>query len=282
MHGRFGNPWNGHIRHIGRVAGLFALVLAMSVGHVQAQSTARVELSALITHANTENLVDVVTGGDSFMITAVLNQPAPVGGVTVRINKPVRDDGPIATFEQRATIPAGEDRTTFTVTTLPTTQEIAQQVAGRVEGGNVTKTSVIFVKPRAANDPRGSAVLYEAEAGKLVRARVVADDSVDFTGTGEVTFIRAKGYVDLTITADQAGPHTLAFRYRINQGLSDRQMQIIVNGTAQTVTFTGTRGPHWHEQVGVTMPLQQGMNTVRVLAPSKDAIILDHVTVARQ
>jgi Carbohydrate binding module (family 35) len=109
---------------------------------------------------------------------------------------------------------------------------------------------------------------YEAENATISQGTVDSNHA-GFTGTGFVNYTNVTGsYVQWTVTAAQAGPTTLRFRYA-NGTSTNRPMNIAVNGTtvAPNLAFPGTGAwTSWATATVNNVTLNAGTNTIRATA----------------
>jgi unsaturated rhamnogalacturonyl hydrolase len=130
----------------------------------------------------------------------------------------------------------------------------------------VPGAGVAVPAPAAAVTAAGPAasVSYQAEDAVLSQASV-AGNHTGYTGTGFVDYDNTTGgYVEFTVTADQAGAATLAFRFA-NGTSTNRPMDIAVNGTVVSAghAFPGTGAWTTWATASVAATLNAGANTVR-------------------
>ncbi|QXG74768.1 family 43 glycosylhydrolase [Modestobacter sp. L9-4] len=110
-----------------------------------------------------------------------------------------------------------------------------------------------------------AAVRYQAEAGKVVNARVAPDDAA--SGLAKVGGMDAtNSSVTVTVQAEKSGPATLGIRY--TNGSTDGATPVTatdtltVNGrSAGTVTFAHTTWGNWR-MAEVDVQLKKGTNTI--------------------
>ncbi|WP_309110800.1 PQQ-dependent sugar dehydrogenase [Saccharothrix sp.] len=107
---------------------------------------------------------------------------------------------------------------------------------------------------------------YEAESAALSRA-VVESNHAGYSGTGFVNYDNVTGsHVEYTVSAAQAGPHQLVFRYA-NGTTTDRPLSVTVDGaSATTVSFPATGAWTTWRDVTTTVTLKAGTNKVRATA----------------
>ncbi|MFI6322179.1 CBM35 domain-containing protein [Nonomuraea sp. NPDC050556] len=107
---------------------------------------------------------------------------------------------------------------------------------------------------------------YQAEDATLSQA-MVATNHTGFTGTGFVDYVNTTGgYVEWTVTPQQAGAAVLAFRYA-NGTTVNRPLAITVNGGAPVAQdFTGTANWDTWATIQVPATLNAGANTIRATA----------------
>ncbi|MEO3756022.1 family 43 glycosylhydrolase [Streptomyces sp. B6B3] len=123
---------------------------------------------------------------------------------------------------------------------------------------------------------RGSRVRHEAERGALSHASV-RETSTASQGAVAAGIDYADSWVDLTVFAASAGPHTLHIAYAAGYG--DAQHALSVNGTrVGTVDYPNRGWENWTE-VSVPVELAAGHNTVRLQFLTRWAE-LDYVEVA--
>jgi endoglucanase len=133
----------------------------------------------------------------------------------------------------------------------------------------------VAAEPRAATD-------YQAESATISRG-VVESNHAGYSGTGFVNYDNVVGsYVQWSVTAAQAGPATLVFRFA-NGTTANRAMDIAVNGTlsGDDVAFGGTGAWTTWQTASVSVTLAAGTNTVRATAvtanggPNVDRLTVD-------
>ncbi|MCT9930262.1 glycosyl hydrolase family 28 protein [Planotetraspora sp. A-T 1434] len=113
-----------------------------------------------------------------------------------------------------------------------------------------------------------TAVRYEAENATISTGSVVANNHLNYSGTGFVDTANAVGsYVEWTVNAATAGTASLLLRYA-NGTTTNRPMDISVNGTvvAAGKAFNGTGNWDTWANATISAPLNAGSNTVRVTA----------------
>ncbi|WP_238412209.1 PQQ-dependent sugar dehydrogenase [Saccharothrix deserti] len=100
---------------------------------------------------------------------------------------------------------------------------------------------------------------------------VVDSNHAGYTGSGFVNYDNATGgYVEYAVTAAQAGPHALVFRYA-NGTTIDRPLAVTVDGaTAGTVSFPGTGAWSTWRDVTTTVTLKAGANRIRATATTEN------------
>ncbi len=138
-----------------------------------------------------------------------------------------------------------------------------------------------IVSPAAA-----APVEYQSEDAQLSQG-LVESNWAGFTGRGFVNYDNVVGsYVEYTVTAAQAGTHSLAFRYAHGSGV-DRPLNLSVNGgTPKSLSFPAT--PTWDTwaTATTTVVLAAGVNRIRGTAttgqggPNADKLTVDFVAPA--
>jgi endoglucanase len=137
-----------------------------------------------------------------------------------------------------------------------------------------------------AAEPGALAVTqYQAESATITNG-VVESNHAGFTGTGFVNYDNATGSaVEFTVTAAQAGPATLTFRFA-NGTTVNRPMDVTVNGAAaaSAVAFPGTGAWTTWQTKAVTVTLPAGSSKVKTIAttanggPNLDRLDVDAAT----
>jgi hypothetical protein len=138
---------------------------------------------------------------------------------------------------------------------------------------------VVVAAMTAAPAHAATSVAYEAENGTC--QGTIDTNHAGYTGTGFCNLTNAVGsYLELTITAPEAGSATLTFRYA-NGTTANRPADITVNGGAATrVNFPGTGS--WTKWAGASLSatLAAGTSTVRLTsAVAAGAANIDSLTV---
>jgi unsaturated rhamnogalacturonyl hydrolase len=108
---------------------------------------------------------------------------------------------------------------------------------------------------------------YEAENATISQG-VVESNHAGFTGTGFVNYDNTTGgYVEWTVTAEQAGDIQLSLRYA-NGTTANRSMDLAVNGVvvAPGRAFNGTGSWDTWQTATLTASLVAGANTIRATA----------------
>ncbi len=138
-----------------------------------------------------------------------------------------------------------------------------------------------LAQPTLAAEPRAAAD-YQAE-NATVSQGVVESNHTGYSGTGFVNYDNLVGsYVEWSVTAAQAGPATLTFRFA-NGTTANRAMDIAVNGSlvGDDVAFTGTGAWTTWQTATVSVNMVAGANTVRATAatanggPNVDRLTVD-------
>ncbi|ANN18940.1 chemotaxis protein [Amycolatopsis orientalis] len=136
--------------------------------------------------------------------------------------------------------------------------------------------------PLSAQSAPAAPVQYEAE-NALISQGVVEANHAGFTGSGFVNYDNVTGsYVEYTVTAAQAGQHTLTFRYA-NGTTANRPLDVTVNGTlaVDDLAFAGTGAWTTWRTVTATVNLAAGANKIRTTAvtanggPNADSLSVD-------
>jgi hypothetical protein len=111
-----------------------------------------------------------------------------------------------------------------------------------------------------------STTTYQAESATLSQA-VVATNHLNYSGSGFADYNAVAGsYVEFTVTAAQAGPATLNFRYA-NGSTANRPMDVRVNGSVvASPAFAPTGNWDTWQTVSITANLNAGNNTIRATA----------------
>ncbi|RSN32825.1 chemotaxis protein [Amycolatopsis sp. WAC 04169] len=121
--------------------------------------------------------------------------------------------------------------------------------------------------PISAQAASAAPVRYESENATISRG-VVEANHTGFTGSGFVNYDNVTGsYVEYTVNAAQAGPHTLTFRYA-NGTTANRPLDITVNGSiaVDDLGFAGTGAWTSWSTVTTTVNLAAGSNKIRTTA----------------
>jgi len=134
-------------------------------------------------------------------------------------------------------------------------------------------------EPTSPVPPAGTAI-YEAEAATRV-GPVVASGNAGFTGTGFADYGTTVGEtITWTITAEQAGPHWISFRYA-NGTTTNRPLSLTVNGTMVNPSIPfGTSGTVWTSWIytdGISANLVEGINTIRLTSTITNGPNIDHL-----
>ena len=131
-------------------------------------------------------------------------------------------------------------------------------------------TATALLTPVLPAVPAHAAVLrHEAEAATISNG-TVASNHTGFSGTGFVDYTNISGgFVEWTVTAQQAGTVTLALRYA-NGTSTNRPMDIAVNGSVVSAgrPFAGTGSWDSWATSTLTAALVAGSNTIRATATS--------------
>jgi endoglucanase len=130
-----------------------------------------------------------------------------------------------------------------------------------------TLTGVTQAAAAPARETAVAATTYQSENATISQG-VVESNHAGFTGTGFVNFDNVTGsYVEYTVTAAQAGQHTLTFRYA-NGTTANRPLNVSVNGAlaASNLAFNGTGAWTSWQTTRVTVALAAGTNTIRTTA----------------
>ncbi|MER6950508.1 CBM35 domain-containing protein [Nonomuraea sp. NPDC000554] len=174
-----------------------------------------------------------------------------VNGTVVSAN---RSFGPTANWDTWAT-------STLTVTLNAGDNKI--RVTATNAGGN---PNLDYLEATLADAP---ATEYQAEAATLSQA-MVATNHTGYTGTGFVDYVNtAGGSIEWSVNVEEAGSHTLTFRYA-NGTTVTRPMDIAVNGSvaASGVNFPSTGTWDTWADGNVTVTLNAGVNTIRATGTS--------------
>ncbi|TWP51885.1 carbohydrate-binding protein [Lentzea tibetensis] len=110
-----------------------------------------------------------------------------------------------------------------------------------------------------------AAALEQESETATINQGVVESNHAGFSGTGFVNYNNVSGsYVEYTITAAQAGTHSLVFRYA-NGTAVDRPLAISVDGgTAVNLSFPGTGAwTTWQTATVQNVVLKAGANKIR-------------------
>ena len=108
---------------------------------------------------------------------------------------------------------------------------------------------------------------YQAESATVTQG-LVESNHTGFTGTGFVNYDNATGSaVEFTVTAAQAGPVTLTFRFA-NGTTANRPMDVTVNGTAaaSALAFPGTGAWTTWQTKAVAVTLPAGSSRIKTIA----------------
>jgi hypothetical protein len=147
---------------------------------------------------------------------------------------------------------------------------------------SVPATPTPATTPSSAPSPPSppQTVRYEAENATISQG-VVASNHAGYSGSGFVDYTNvAGGYLQWTVNVPAAGNATLRLRFANGAG-DARPMDVIVNGAAVTAAaFDGTGAwNNWATRT-LTIPLNQGANTIRALATSANGgPNVDHIEI---
>ena len=145
--------------------------------------------------------------------------------------------------------------------------------------GGAAVAATLVLAPTAAT---AAPVRYEAE-NAVVSQGVVESNHAGFTGSGFVNYNNVSGgYVEYTVTAAQAGTHSLAFRYA-NGTTANRPVNVTVNGASSVsaLAFPVTGAWTTWQTVTTSATLAAGSNKIRVTAtgaeggPNADSLTVD-------
>lgn len=149
--------------------------------------------------------------------------------------------------------------TSTLTTTLNAGSNTITATATTANGG----PNVDYLDANVADAPQAD---YQAEDATLSQA-AVATNHTGFTGTGLVDYVNTTGgYVEWTVTPQQAGAAVLALRYA-NGTAVNRPLAITVNGgTPINQDFNGTATWDTWATIQIPVTLNAGANTVRATA----------------
>lgn len=124
----------------------------------------------------------------------------------------------------------------------------------------------------------GGGTVYQAENASLGGVKV--SNQHDGSSGGYVDFINSTGdYVQWNVNAGQAGNYDLAFQYASTGNA--REVQLVVNGVAQSVPLSFTTTGDWEQWKALTktVALQAGNNTIRLQATGDSGPNVDYLRV---
>ena len=139
--------------------------------------------------------------------------------------------------------------------------------------------AAVFTIPQTAS---AAPVTYQAENATISQG-VAESNHTGFTGSGFVNFDNVTGgYVEYTVTAAQAGSHSLTFRYA-NGTTTNRPVSVTVNGVSAVanLSFPGTGAWTTWQTVTTNVNLVAGTNRIRTTAttadggPNADSLVVD-------
>jgi mannose/cellobiose epimerase-like protein (N-acyl-D-glucosamine 2-epimerase family) len=156
---------------------------------------------------------------------------------------------------------------------LPAGRSTVRLTAGVVSGPNLDALTL--------RRPPTQTQTLQAETATLSGATVQAGNA-GYTGTGYADFTNATGdSVEWKVNVAAAGQYRLTFRYA-NGGTSDRPLDLGVNGQllSPRLSFVPTGGWTVWKDVGITVTLAQGENTVRLTTSGLNGANIDRLEVA--
>lgn len=127
-----------------------------------------------------------------------------------------------------------------------------------------------------------SAAKLEAENAQRNGA-VVSSNHAGFTGSGFVDYINASAdYVEWNANAATAGDHEISFRYALEKGT--RNLQIQVNGATVNASLSFPATGSWNAWADVSLSanLNAGTNKIRATAAGTSGPNIDYIIVAPQ
>jgi len=120
---------------------------------------------------------------------------------------------------------------------------------------------------------------YEAEAATMNGGQVDSDHD-GYTGSGFFNFVADTGdYIEWSLPSCSGGEATLAFRYALTSG--DRPLQVLLNEVEvrSALSFPATGAWTRYGRSSVTVTLQAGTNTVRLVAAGSSGANTDSLLV---
>jgi chitodextrinase len=131
----------------------------------------------------------------------------------------------------------------------------------------------------ATSGGSGSVTTYQAEDASLGGGTVSDTNHTGYNGSGFVNLPSNNGYLEWTsVNGDSGGSATLDLRYALNSG--SRTVDLIINGSPQSLTFTATGAWDAWSTTTVNVSLNSGSsNTIRIESIGNDSGNIDEMTV---
>ena len=148
-----------------------------------------------------------------------------------------------------------------------------------VNVGVPSNPGTVFDRPSGEEK---SEVLEAEDATCVGVEKRIISDSARSSGSGNVKFNEAGGYVEFDVEAESAGMYSLDFRYN-NVG-SATNMQLTVNDSPErTLSFESNGDNTVDLDIFKTynITLQKGNNKIRLTAPVSSELILDTLTIKK-
>ena len=140
-------------------------------------------------------------------------------------------------------------------------------IDGEISNSNITNTTIF---------PNSSIVIQENEAGFCGVDGTIDTNNTGYTGTGFAnTFNAAGNSIQWAVSVPSTGTYTLRWTYA-NGGTSDRNGNIIINGTNVTTASFPTTG-NWstwelNSNSTVSVNLKEGFNKIQLVATNNDGL----------
>jgi hypothetical protein len=125
----------------------------------------------------------------------------------------------------------------------------------------------------------GTVSTLQAESASLGGGTVTETSNAGWLGTGYVNSPTTGGYCQFNnVHGGAGGTATLTFRYALNTG--SRTGQLLINGTAQAITFSSTGAWTTWQTMNVAVTLNAGTtNTIRLQTNGQDLANVDQLVV---
>jgi pectate lyase len=190
--------------------------------------------------------------------------------VTANVSWTVTDDQSWIT----ASPASGANNGSVSVSATANTATTSRNGTVTLTGGGFTRT--VAVSQAGAG---GTTSVYQFESGTVGGGTVVESTNGGFLGTGYVNSSATGGFAQISnVSGNGGGSKTLRFRYALVSG--SRTGRLVVNGTAQNITFNSTGAwTTWATQ-NVTVTLNNNTtNTIRLETTGQDLANVDQVEV---